>query len=100
MAEAKASQPHIARSGLILCPPDNGNAGLIFLAGSKALVQTNACCVRIFPYGFASLPGRAVRAWGHRPLRPREWDEKKEKDVAQFWCSLHDLDLIQLKAVV
>ena len=90
MAEAKASQPHIARSGLILCPPDNSNAGLVFLAGSKALVQTNACCVRIFPYGFASLPGRAVRAWGQRPFCSKEWKKEEEKDAAQFCCSLHD----------
>ena len=88
MHEAKACQPHIAGSSLILCPPHNGNAGLVFLTGSKALAQTDACCVRILSNGFTSLPRRAVHAWSQRPLCPREWDQE-EKDIAQFWCSLH-----------
>jgi len=54
--------PHIARAGLILCPPHNTNTGLVFLTGSKALAQTNAGRVRILSYCFPSLPGGAVRA--------------------------------------
>ena len=61
-------EPHIARSSLIVRPPDNCDTGLVLFTGGQALGLADAGALQVLSYGDASFARRAVCSWFQRPL--------------------------------
>ena len=61
-------EPRIARSSLIVRPPDNSDTGLVLLTGGQALGLADAGALQVLSYGDASFARRAVCSWFQRPL--------------------------------